>query len=159
MDYGEKIKVILLPAIIFVVFVLLDYLIGLTVIVHEFGHAFTCNLIGGKILNLEAERTGGKVECYFGREIESYKLVIFYLAGILAELTLALIFLAIPYTSHIGGYLTFMIGWSWFFGSYAKDFEIIPFLLIFPVRFLVLVLSVVVYIISWIITFRYWEKL
>ena len=159
MDYVEKIKKLIFPLLIFFIFVIFDYFTGFMIVVHELGHATTCNLFGGSILDIEAERTGGKVQCYFGKSVEAYKLVIFYLAGMLAELIVALIFLAIPYTSHIGGYLTFMIGWSWFFGSYAKDFEIIPFLQIFPVRFSVFVLSAVVYIISIFIAFKSWEKL
>ena len=159
MDYGKEIKVILFPAIIFVVFVLLDYLLKLTLIVHEFGHFFACKLLGGKVLKFEVKEMGGKVKCYFGPNIQKYKLVFLSFAGILAELLFALIFLLIPYTSHIGGYLVHSIGWGWFLKCYATDFEIVPILLAFPIRLSVFVLCVVVYIISWLIAFRSWEKL
>ena len=159
MDYGETVKKIIYPLAILFIFIILERQISFTTLVHEFGHSFVCVLFGGKVSEIRIEKIGGEIICTMPMSTLIRAFVFLHIAGILAELALALTFLSIRYTSHIGGYLFLLIGFKWFYGVYDFDLIIFPFLLTFPVKFSIFILSNIIFPISIYITLKSWIEL
>ena len=116
-------KNLFLPFIFLIAFIGFMETSNFLLFFHETGHVFFCNLIGGRVGKIEYTERGGKVGCNVPEDTPAFNLFLFYMGGILFEFILGLIFLLIPHTSALGGYVLFKIGTNTWLRRYEWDLK------------------------------------
>jgi len=89
------------------------------VIWHELSHFMVGRLLNG-VCSLSIYMGGGQVSCRF-RNLTYDQYLLYALAGIIGELSFALILLLMPYTSSLGGYWVWRIAFNHFVDAYRTD--------------------------------------
>ncbi len=127
---------------------------------HETGHTFICNLIGGKVTKIEYTERGGRVGCDIPESAPTFHFFLFYMGGIIFEFIFGLILLLIPYTSALGGYVLFSIGANVLFKCYELDLKYagLSILSQTPFRLTIFLFSFVIFVFSIYSYFTFWKE-
>jgi len=135
-------------------------LIPISIFIHETGHAIGCLISGGLITEFVIKQEGGWVTCYY-RRVSHYLSLIYYLSGLVTEIIVASILYLVPYTRAVGGVYFAKIGFDYLLGSYSYDFKKagLLFLYTLPFRIYVVISFFVIFAVSTISYYRFFEKL
>ncbi len=148
-----------LAAIFFILFVLTYELLKIDIVIHETSHYLVGKLLGGDCTIRLYWKGGGETVCKFAY-ITKGGLILYSLAGVLAELFVSLILLAFPFTSALGGYMFYSTALSNFAGAYTTDFNTIGFYVpLNPVfRVLFLMIGIIVLLLNILRYFKFFLK-
>lgn len=119
--------------------------------VHEFGHYIVGTLLGGNC-TIRIEEEAHVTTCYF-EKITKSGLFLFSIAGIAAEILLAILFFSVPEFAMMGGSIFLDMGFRNLMDVYEKDL-IDAGLVVFakyPMNLLVFAVSIIIYIWSIIV--------
>ena len=119
--------------------------------VHEFGHYIVGTLLGGNC-TIRIEEEAHVTTCYF-EKITKSGLFLFSIAGIAAEILLAILFFSVPEFAMMGGSIFLDMGFRNLMDVYEKDL-IDAGLVVFakyPMNLLVFATSIIIYIWSIIV--------
>lgn len=143
---------VLIASLFFLAFVLMFELLKVDVVIHETSHYLVGRFLGGEC-EMFLYFGGGKTVCFFQRITKS-GLALYALGGIIGEVFVSLILLAIPFTSALGGYMFFSIGLSHFLGAYRSDLESIGLEFLLSPIYKIIFLAIGI-IVLWLSVFTY----
>ncbi|MFU1780285.1 hypothetical protein ACM16X_02765 [Haloarcula japonica] len=117
----EIVTKIVLPVLLVVLFLVLAFT-DFFVVIHELGHWSFCGLQGGEPVFKELAQ-GPAVQCHGVESVwDRSNYVLFYVGGILAEISLASAFLISSYTRDLGVLTWFKVAGSYSLaGTYSHD--------------------------------------
>jgi len=136
-------------------------LIPISIFIHETGHGIGCLLSGGLIYEFIIRPEYGWVTCHYYKKPPYYLTLIYYLSGLVAEIIVASILYLVPYTRVVGGVYFAKIGFNYLLGAYTHDFKKACLLILYtlPFKIYVLISFLIIFIISLISYYRFFEKL
>ena len=133
----------------------------ISIFIHETGHGIGCLLSGGLIYEFVIKPEYGWVTCHYYKKPPYYLSLIYYLSGLITEIVVASILYLVPYTRGIGGVYFGRIGFDYLLGAYTHDFKKAGLLILYtlPFKIYVLISFLIIFVISLISYYRFFEKL